>query len=123
MWSGNDRDDSIVDATKLNSYPFRYDYTNSVSAGITGGAHDRNNGNIDKELANSIKQVKSLESRSIENYIHIVGLHHYLTNLNFKFIFLEYRDFSLPATDLNFDIRNFLPNNLVKKLNQINKIN
>lgn len=119
VWSGNDRDDFIVDSLALNSYPFRFNYTADVSAGITGGAHKDNKGNTNNTLADATKQVKSAKSRAIENYIHISGLYHYLSNYNFKFVFLEYRDFSLPATDLNFDIRNILPSNLVENLNRM----
>lgn len=119
VWSGNDRDDFIVDSTTLNSYPFRFNYTEDVSAGITGGVHQNNKGNIEGILADAIRQVKSKNSRAIENYIHISGLYHYLSDYGFKFMFLEFRDFHLPASDCNFDIREFLPDNLVSKLDQL----
>lgn len=119
MWAGNDRDDFVVDSSALNSYPFQFNYSDGVSAGLTGGAHKNNQGNTNAVLADAIKQVKSKKSRAVENYLCITGLYHYLTNCGFKFVFLEYRDFDLPATDINFDIRKSLPSKLVKKLNQM----
>ena len=90
-----------------------------MSSGISGGAHDNSHGNTDVKLITSTKQAKSLQSRAIENYIHIVGLYHYLLDKGFKFLFLEYRDFDLPAVDHNFNIRNFLPLALKENVNQM----
>jgi len=119
LWTGNDRDDFIIDKLNLNSYAFQYGYSTSVATGISGGIHYTNQGNINSHLIAETKKVKTLESRSIENYLYIAGLYHYLSNQHFNFLFLEYRDFELPATDCNFDIRKFLPSNLVTKFNQM----
>jgi hypothetical protein len=113
QWAGHDRDDYIVDPTSLNDYPYRYHYEDNAAAGITGGQGMANLEN--SEPIKQIQQIKNKTSRSIENYITIKSLESYLTLNNFKFVFFEYRDYSLPGRDSNFDPKLFLPPAITEK--------
>lgn len=119
LWSGNDRDDYIIDQKYLNEYPFVYAYEPGVCCGITGGEQISNIGNTKLDAILDLKSSKSHLSRSVENYIRVAGLHAYLTAKRFDFFFMEFRDFSLPSRDLNFDLRSNLDQNLITKLNRL----
>jgi hypothetical protein len=113
QWAGHDRDDYIVNPDSLNNYPFRYHYEKDAASGITGGQGVANLQNPGPLV--EIQKIKNKTSRSIENYITIKSLESYLMLNNFKFIFFEYRDYSLPGRDLNFDPKPFLPLKISEK--------
>jgi hypothetical protein len=109
MWSGCDRDDYICsDSNDNKQYPFSFKYTNSVISGICGGSSPQSKGNTIAGLKD-LAQTKTLESRSIENYLYINGLWHYLKNLEYRFIFLNFLDGNLPSRTYHFDITKHLP--------------
>ena len=113
MWSGCDRDDYICPTSNANnSYPFTFKYSESVISGISGGA--MGTGNIKSGLK-ELGQTKTLESRSIENYLLINGLWHYLTCRGYKFIFLNFLDGNLPSRTRHFDITNYLPKEIADR--------
>jgi len=115
MWSGCDRDDYICPTSNdNNSYPFTFKYSESVISGISGGA--MGNGNIKSGLK-ELGQTKTLESRSIENYLLINGLWHYLTSCGYKFIFLNFLDGNLPSRTYHFDITKYLPTTIKNQYN------
>jgi hypothetical protein len=106
QWAGHDRDDYIVDPTNINDYPFIYHYSKDAVAGITGG-QDIANFN-DKDTIQKVQTMKNHSCRSIENFVRIKSLHSYLENAGFKFVFFEYRDYTLPGRDSNFDPKPYL---------------
>jgi hypothetical protein len=116
MWSGNDRDDYICPKSNIDTtYNFQFNYNNNVMSGITGGGLNSSGNTI-----NGLKQwakTKSLESKAIENYLHISGLWHFLKNSNYKFVFLNFLNNNLPSRSLHFDIGNYLPPGIQKNLN------
>jgi len=114
QWAGHDRDDYVVDPDIMNNYPFQYYYESDAVLGITGG--EDGNGNFkNPEPIAQIQKFKNKTTRAIENYITIKSLESYLISNNFKFVFFEYRDYSLPAKDLNFDPKIFLDPSLAEK--------
>lgn len=110
MASGNNRDDAIVAAECLNDYPMQFNYAPSVAAGITGGNHATSGGN--NLYLKNIDKAKTLQSRSIENYLYLTALHSYLIERKYKFVILDYLDRSVPNLSNDFDITNLLPNKL-----------
>lgn len=120
MWSGNDRDDEIIDAKYLNrTYSSKFLFTPDVATAITGGMHENAISNTQKYVKN-FYSLKSKKSKAIENYLHISFLYHYLKSNNYKFIFLDYLNRSLPNRTVDFDIINFLPKKLkAKYLNMV----
>ena len=88
MWSGYDRDDIIVDPASIDkTHGCRYQYTDQAWLAITGGEGGKENTIVPLD---TIKKVKNLNSRSIDNYILISSLYHYLTAKKFKFVFTDY---------------------------------
>lgn len=106
QWAGNDRDDYIIDPNALNQYPFRYYYSDQAAVGITGGQEITNF--CDPTPVISLKKLKNKTCRSIENFVKIKSLHSYLTMQGYRTVFFEYRDYSLPGRDNNFDPREYL---------------
>lgn len=116
MWSAYDRDDFIVSQEHiLEEANCSYLYKDTVGVAITGGLAGRSNSILSLD---NIKKLKTHESRAVENYICISGLHHYLNSRGFSFVFTE---FSTPGTkrDLNFDIANYLDPVLVNKFKNL----
>lgn len=116
MWSGCDRDDYICPNSNYKEYPFSFNYSDSVISGITGGVAGHGN-TIDGLTA--LKKTKTLESRSIENYLYINSLWHYLTSAGYKFLFLNFLDSSLPSRTCHFDITKYLPTIVKKQYNSM----
>jgi hypothetical protein len=121
MWSGNDRDDSIVSTESINKeYPWTFYYTDNVVTGLTGGSSAQSFGNTKLEHGfKKIQQLKSKESRAVENYLHISSLYNYLQNNNYKFLFLNYLDNKLPNRTEDFSIEKFLPKQLQINLKEM----
>jgi hypothetical protein len=115
--AGFDRDEYIVAPEALNDYPFSYFYESNAAAGITGGESIANFKN--KDSIEYVKNIKNYQCRSIENFTRLLALNSYLTVINSKFMFFEYRDYSLPGRDKNFDIRKYLPTQLSNKYESI----
>lgn len=119
MWSGNDRDDYICPASQDNgSYPFRFAYSEKVITGISGGPHQDAKGNI-SPIFKQFSAIKTAESRAIENYLYISHTWHYLKSSGFKFMFLEFLNNNLPSRTSHFDIKQYLPMNVAKKLHSM----
>ena len=118
MWSGMDRDDEIIMSSELNFYPSKYNFTNEVATGITGGSHEFNMTNMKNLSLKQLRTSKSLESRSIENYLYISSLYYYLKAKGYQFMFLNFVDPAVPSRTMNFNIKKYLPKNLVKNLDQ-----
>jgi len=117
MWSGHDRDDYIcpISNIKQGSYPFKFQYSDSVETGITGGSHPAAAGNTllgFKEFAST----KTPESKAIENYLIINGLYNFLQNKGYTFLFLNYMNRSLVSRTKDFAILPLLPTHLAKNL-------
>jgi len=105
MWSGYDRDDIIVDPLAIDRvHGSQYQYTPDAWLAVTGGVGGQSNTIVSID---AVKKIKNLTSRSIENYILISGLYHYLTSRGFQFVFTE---FSTPRSeyDLNFEPTTYL---------------
>jgi hypothetical protein len=115
MWSGNDRDDSIVSIDSLNNYPMRFYYNKHTVTGISGGSAADSSGNISKDYFKLLQANKTHETRAVENYLLVSGLHHYLTAKQFKFVFLNYVDHSVPHRTQDFDITPHLPKELQQR--------
>jgi hypothetical protein len=116
MWSGYDRDDLIVDPlSMIKNYPDRYYYSADASVGMSGGLLGESNLITGLDF---VKKIKNLPARALDNYVNIVTLYHYLKEKGFKFVFTE---FSTPGTlkDLNFEITDYLEENLRTKFTQI----
>lgn len=106
QWAGHDRDDYIVAKENLNDYPFEYQYQDDAFVGVTGGQAIANFNDV-----NSIKNVQAMKNRtcrSIENFVRVKSLQTYLKQKGFTFVFFEYRDYSLPGRDNNFDPKPWL---------------
>ena len=89
MWSGYDRDDIIVDPLSINqSHGCQYQYNDQAWLAITGGDGASANTVIPLDL---LSKIKNLTSRSIDNYVLISSLYHYLTAKKFRFVFTEFR--------------------------------
>jgi hypothetical protein len=115
MWSGNDRDDLIVDPTHIDpKYPFQYYYTNSAAAAITGGSDEKCQGNT-HESFRVVTDLKSPASRAVENYLYVNSLYNYLKNCGYRFIFLDFLDRSLPNRTLDVNITDYLPKELAQR--------
>ena len=119
MWSGNDRDGEIVSHEHLNNYPFKFNYDSTVVSAVSGGSAAHNGGNLSKDFWNSKQGYKTHKSRAVENYLYISGLYHYLRSNQYKFLFLNYLDLSIPSRTVNFDISKHLPENLRNKLDSM----
>jgi hypothetical protein len=122
MWSGNDRDDYICPGSNIVFKSWMFEYSDTVMSGITGGSHAEAKGNTITGLKD-FAQTKNLESRAIENFLCILKLYSYLKSHNYAFVFLDYRDRALPARDVDFDIRKYLPKSVANRLqNMITKV-
>jgi hypothetical protein len=117
MWSGYNRDDIICNANSVDDYPFVFNYTNTVVAGITGGNHSTASGSVG--VLRDIDKIKNQQSRSVENYLYIVSLYNYLQSKKYKFLFLDFVDRSIPNRSHDFEIRNFLNENLRRKYDSL----
>jgi hypothetical protein len=119
MWSGNDRDDYIGPVSQDNGYfPFKFHYSEKTISGITGGSNPVARGNT-PDLFKKFTLCKTLESRAIENYLYISHTWHYLKSSGFKFMFLEFLKSDLPSRTSHFDIKQYLPVNVGKKLDSM----
>jgi len=116
MWSGNNRDDKIIDINHSTDYPMEFKYSDNVISGISGGSSRNSNGNHN---CNCDRNVKSPESRAIENFLYIVLTYHYLTSKGYRFLFLDYLDRTIPNRGDDIEIRDFLNNNQISTLNSI----
>jgi hypothetical protein len=110
MWSSHCRDDAIIATSSLSEYPMQFNYTQSVSTGITGGGALGNN-----RLLSTLQTVKSLESRAVENYLYITALYNYLLQKQYNFVFLDYLDRSIPNRGNDFLITDYLLPEMAKK--------
>jgi hypothetical protein len=115
MWSGHNRDDAIISANFLNAYLMTFSYNNSVTAGISGGNHPGGRGNTQNQSLKNINQIKSTESRTVENYLYVSILYHYLRQKQYKFLFLDYLDRSISNRGYDFKICDYLNDNLKSK--------
>jgi lysophospholipase L1-like esterase len=115
MWSGNDRDDLIIDSSCLDpKYPVRFDYAAGVSAAITGGSSDRCRTNVQHSFR-VVTDLKRPASRAVENYLYVNSLYNYLQNNSYRFVFLDYLDRSLPNRTLDVDITPYLSDQLAQR--------
>lgn len=111
QWAGHDRDDYIVDPSAIDlGYPFQYHYDAKAWVGITGGQEIANF--VDPNPISSVKKIKNHTCRAIENFITIRSLDTYLRWRGCRYVFFEYRDYSLPGRDANFDPRPLLPDSI-----------
>ena len=115
MWSGHNRDDAVISADSLTQFPISFNYTNSVVSGISGGNHPKSKSNTQNQSIRDIDQIKSIKSRTVENYLYVTTLYHYLRQKQYKFLFLDYLDRSIPNRGYDFEIRNYLDDNLKSK--------
>jgi len=115
--AGNDRDDYIVDPAHINDYAFEYRYADNAVIGITGGQNIANFANPEPIV--SVHQMKNRSCRSLENFVNLVSLDSYLALNGFSAIFFEYRDYSLPGRDKNFDPREYLLPTLTKRYEKL----
>jgi hypothetical protein len=115
MWSGNDRDDYLCpESNNSNKYPFEFRYSKNVITGITGGSDPESMGNI-KQGLKELADTKTPESRAYENYLLTIGLKNYLENNNYRYLFLDYIDRTLPSRTWDFPIEKHLPKQLAEK--------
>jgi len=119
MWSSHNRDDAIISASSVNGFPMTFSYTNSVVSGISGGNHPDSKGNSQTRSIKNMDQIKSIESRTVENYLYVSMLYHYLRQKQYKFLFLDYLDRSIPNREYDFEIRDYLSNDLELKYNSM----
>ena len=118
MWSGNDRDDFIIPRLGFTNGPHKFHYSTKSGTAITGGAAGISN--LWPELAEKMKrftELKTKESRAIENYLIINATKHYLENKGFSYYFLDYIDREVPNRTLDFSIEPYLPKPLANSLN------
>jgi hypothetical protein len=110
MWSGVDRDDLICPKEHLTPYP-EFKFTDTVSTGITGGL--LGSGNTTTYLTD-LAQQKTSASRSIENFLLINGIYHYLHAKKYQFLFLDFCKGSsiVSGRTKHFDITPYLPKNI-----------
>ena len=116
QWSHDTYDDYICPKSIINDYPFKFNYSDNVMSGITGGIGG--GGNTKKDLT-ALADTKTLESRAIENYLHISGLFNFLTSQHYKFIFLPNPAKIFLKGSANCKIEDFLPKHIKNKLNQM----
>lgn len=110
MWSGVDRDDFICPKEHLIPYP-EFKFTDTVNSGITGGLLRTGN---TKTCLPDLAQQKTSASRSIENFLLINGMYHYLHAKKYQFLFLDFCKGSaiVSGRTKHFDITPYLPKNL-----------
>lgn len=115
MWSGHNRDDAIMSVKSLNTYPMTFSYNDSVVSGISGGNYPESNGNTQNQSIKDIDQIKTVESRTVENYLYVSILYNYLLQKQYNFLFLDYLDRSIPNLGYDFQICDYLDDNLKSK--------
>lgn len=96
MWSGIERDDAIISSEFLKDYPITIEYTDGVVAGISGGINGVGN------YPSPVNQSKSIESRSVENFLYYTTTYHYLKSKGYRFVFLKYLDPAQPNRSGDF---------------------
>jgi hypothetical protein len=99
MWSGYDRDDLLIAKDCVVRGHTAYEFNKNVATGYTGGTNG--NGNMIFDVT-SVKKLKNLYSRALENYLIVVGLEKYLQSLGFDFVFCEFSTGG-EISDDNFD--------------------
>lgn len=106
MWSGYNRDSVIAKANALDEVEcipnLKYNYNNQ-SVYLRYG-----------DLG-QLKELKSNESRAVENYLYVSSLYNYLQNRKIPFVFLDFLDRSLPNRTNEFDIGLYLPAKLQQR--------
>lgn len=119
MFSGNDRDDEI--AATCNLEQPSYQYTTTVAGAITGGQYAASMSNVKRDInfKATVTKLKSPDSRAVENYLHVIGLHSYLQHNSYTTIFTRFLDTRYPSRSLDFDIRPYLPNALADRLDSV----
>jgi hypothetical protein len=120
MWSGNERDDFIASSDAVDaSLQDRYVFPNGSSAIISRGLQSKSNCLLD--LVN-VDKIKDKNSKSLENYLQVVSLWHYLVNKGFRFVFTQFHRGSL--NDEHWDLGSELQQPLREKYNHmVNKLN
>ncbi len=119
MWSGHNRDDTIASKDSTNGFPMTFSYTDSVVSGISGGNHSTGQGNVRSQSLKELNQIKSPQSRTVENYLYVSALYHYLLQKQYKFLFLDYLDRSIPNRGNDFEICDYLTDDLKSKYNEM----
>ncbi len=121
MWSGCDRDDYICPASNIRPKTLAsFNYTEDVMSGQTGGSHESVRTNIlTGDTFKQFTSTKNNNSRAIENYLTIAKTWHYLKSKNYKFVFLNFLDSSLPSKTQHFNIKKYLPDHLSKSLDRM----
>jgi hypothetical protein len=114
MWSGNNRDDKIISANNINDYPMTFYYNNDTVSGISGGLLGEGN-----HICRCDGDIKSSESRAVENFLYITSTYYYLKAKGYRFLFLDFLDRSITNIANDFDIRDFLEQAHVEKLNNM----
>jgi len=117
MWSGNDRDDFICGTDFLSNYPMQYCYLPTVASAISGGEHSTAKGNTTINIG--VKQIKTRQSRAIENFLYIDSLKTWLDQRGYRSVFLNYIDRQLPSRTTDFEIKPYLPLGCQQRLNDI----
>jgi len=100
MWSGYGRDSKIIPNSEISNFEYVYSYTDQV---------------VSVNTTNQTNQ-KNKNSRALENYVYIIALYHYLKNQGYQFVFLDFVDSKIPNRGHTFNITNFLPKKLGKKI-------
>ena len=119
MWSCNNMDDCLAGNQDINDYVFKFNYTQDVCTGITGGTHIQSKGNLKSQAFKQYSLTKTPQSRAIENFLHILSLYNYLKVNNFKFVFLHHLNYSLPSRAHDFDIKTYLPKHLANQMDKM----
>lgn len=104
MWSGCDRDDYICAEEHINAYPYKFNYGKNIATAIPSNS-------VSDTLSN-LSRTKNLDSRAVENYLYINGLWHYLKNLKYQLVFLNFLDGNLTSRSGHFDITKHLPSTI-----------
>jgi len=108
MWSGADRVDSLVSKNSLQEYWEVYEHFPNVCTGLTGG-DGAGKGNVPNSVLQNLFSVKDRMVLSVDTFINIVSLHHYLENKGFKHFFVNWRNMDLPARDKSHNWTNDVP--------------
>lgn len=103
MWSGFTREDLIAapECIRADS-TMQYQYREDARLLSTGSIPGKGNGFYDLSV---IHKVKTDATRSVENFIYISGLYHYLRSKGFCFLFARY---STAMQETQMDITRFL---------------
>jgi len=115
MWSGADRVDSLIGRDSLGEYWETYEHFPNVFTGLTGGAPGTK-GNVQEDVLQRLHTIKSREALSLDTFINVISLHHYLESKGFKHFFLNWRDTRLPARDHAHDWMTDIPDSKISRL-------